>query len=149
MRPRFTVSKLTPVLAGLLILSPGVSVWAQDLLFVAKVDKTTVPVREPITLTLTLSGDIADVQLPALTFPEGFLVAARSQATSFSIRAGATERSTSASVVLIAQQPGTFQLGPFTVTHQHKTFQTQPLEVTIEPAVVPPPPPPNGERFNL
>ncbi len=140
---------VTMLIAGLIVLSPARFIGAQELLFVAKVDKTTVPVGEPITLTITLSGDIAEVEVPPLTFPEAFAVAARSQSTSFSVRAGTMERSTSISVILIPQQPGTFQLGPFTVTHQQHTFQTQPLDITVEPAAVSPPPAPKGERFNL
>ena len=80
---------------GLLVLGMATAAWAQDLVFSAKVDKTTVNVGDPINLTVTLSGDLSGVRLPAPTFPDGFAVLARSQSTNFSIRAGAMERSTS------------------------------------------------------
>ena len=123
---------------------------AQDLLFSAKVDKTTVELGNPINLTLTLSGDLADVKLPAQNFPEGFAVAARSQSTNFSLRAGVAERSMNLLYVLLPQREGTFQLGPFTVTKKKPQFQTAPIEITVKKPALPPtiklPP---GGRFTL
>ena len=125
------------------------SVAAQDLVFSAKVDKTTVNIGDPINLTLTLSGDMSGVRMPAPKFPEGFAVLARSQSTNFSIRAGAVERSTGLNFVLVPQQAGTFTLGPFTLEHQKKTIQTEPIEITVNKPVLPPNLQPNGERFTL
>ena len=112
--------------------------WAEELTFSAKVDKTSVKMGEPLQLTLTLSGDIAGVELPALQFPDGLTVAARSQATNVSIRGGAAERSMSLHYVLVPQQGGTFQLGPFSIEHAGKTLPTQPIEITVEKPAVPP-----------
>ena len=124
--------------------------WAQDLTFSANVDKTSVDLGEPINLTLTLSGDLTGVEVPALTFPEGCAVAARSQSTNFSIRSGVMERSMNLLYVLVPQREGTFKLGPFAVTQEKKQFQTAPIEVTVKKAALPPtlksaP----GERFTL
>ena len=127
----------------------GVSAWAQDLTLSAKVDKTTINVGEPINLAITLGGDLSGVQVPAFDFPEGFGVLARSQSTSFSIRAGAMERSTSLSFVLVPQQAGTFQLGPFKIEHHKKSFQTEAITITVKKPVLPPNLQPHGERFTL
>ena len=124
-------------------------VWAQDLAFSAKVDKTTVNLGEPINLVIALSGDVSGVQLPPLQLPEGFVVLARSQSTNFSIRAGAMERSTSLNVVLVPQKAGTFKLGPFSLTRQKKTLQTEPIEIIVKKPVLRPNLPSNGERFIL
>lgn len=123
--------------------------WAQDLSFSAKVDKTTVNIGDPITLTITLSGDVSDVQLPPPEFPPELAIAGRSQSTNFSIRAGAAERSTSLLYVLIPQQAGTFQLGPFKLTHRKKPFQTETIEITVKKPAVPPNLQPQGERYTL
>ena len=124
--------------------------WAQDLTFSAKADKTTADLGEPITLTLTLTGDITGVELPQMQLPEGWAVAAQSQSTNFSIRAGATERSMNVVYVLIPQQAGTFQLGPFKVTRRKQEFQTEPIDVTVrKPALPPSQRQPHGERFTL
>ena len=128
---------------------PGTNAWAQDLAFSARVDKTTVNIGDPINLTLTLSGDVSDVQLPTPEFPEGFAIVARSQSTNFTIRAGATERSTSLVYVLVPQQAGTFHIGPFGLKHHNKEVQTEAIEITVKKPAVPPHLPPQGERFTL
>lgn len=124
---------------------------AQDLTFSAKADKTTVNTGEPLTLTLTLAGDLEGAKLSELKLPEGFLIAAQSQATNFTVRGGATERSTNLTYVLVAQQAGTFQLGPFTVTQSKQEFQTQAIDITVNTSPLPPPSKlrPEGERYTL
>ncbi|MBI4342439.1 MAG: BatD family protein [Candidatus Omnitrophica bacterium] len=124
--------------------------FAQELTLSAKVDKTTVDAGEPVTLTLILTGALEGANLSELKLPEGFVVAAQSQSTNFSIRAGATERSMHLTYVLVPQQAGTFELGPFTVTQQKKAFQTQAIEITVKkPALPPTRSRPQGERFLL
>ena len=125
------------------------TVMAQDLHFSAQVDRTTVDLGNPINFVVTLKGDLSGVQLPAFKFPEGFVVAARSQSTSFSIHAGAAERSTSLSFILIPQQAGTFQLGPFELVHEKQTLKTEPIEITVKKPAVPPNLQPEGGRFTL
>ena len=122
---------------------------AQDLVFSANADKTTVAAGEPVTLTLTLSGDLEGLKLPAPTFPPEFAVGGQSQSTNFSMRAGAVERSMSLAFVLIPQREGTFKLGPFTVEHRKKEFQTAPIEITVKKSALPPKLQPQGERFTL
>lgn len=122
---------------------------AQDVSLTAKVDKTTVKVGDPVVLTITLSGDTPDAELPAPEFPEGFAVMQRSQAANFSLQGGQIERSTSLTFVLVPQQAGTFQLGPFHAKHRGRDVATEPLDVTIEPSETPPIPAPKGGRISL
>ena len=84
-----------------------------------------------------------------LEFPEGFTVASRSQSSSFSIRLGTIDRSLTLVYLLIPQQAGTFQLGPFQITHKGQTFSTEPLTVTVEKPAIPPHLGPEGGRFTL
>ena len=123
--------------------------WAQDLTFSARVDKTTVNIGDPIQLTVTLSGDISGVSLPLPQLPEGFSIVARSQSTNFSIQAGAMERSVSLLYVIVPQRAGTFELGPFAITHKKKELKTEPIEITVKKSALPPNLPPQGERFTL
>ena len=123
--------------------------WAGELRISAAVDKTTVNVGEPLTLTLTVSGDIAGAKLRPPQWPEGFTVAAQSQQTNFSINAGVTERSTGLVYVLVAQKAGAFKLGPFTVVREQQTLDTEPIDVTVEKSALPPNLQPQGERFTL
>jgi uncharacterized protein (DUF58 family) len=137
-------------LVGLLTFGLTVLAFADGLAVSAKVDKTSVDAGEPITLVITLSGDLAGAELAPLDLPDGFVVGARSHATSVAIRAGAMERSTSVTYVLVAQERGTFQLGPFRVELEQQTYETEPIDITVEnPAVPPSLKDAPGERFTL
>ena len=125
------------------------SAWAQDLTFSARVDKTSVNIGDPVTLTIILGGDLSGIQIPAFQFPEEFAVLARIQSTSFSVRAGAMERSTSLNFVLVPQHAGTFRLGPFQIQHHKKALQTEPIEITVNKPAIPPQLQSHGERFTL
>jgi len=128
----------------------GTAVFAQDLVCTAAVDKTSVNVGEPIKLTITLGGDLTGVKLPPLALPEGLVVAAQSQSTNFAIRGGAAERSMSLVYVIVPQRAGSFELGPFAVTHRRKEIKTDPITITVEkPAVPPSLKSAPGERFTL
>lgn len=124
---------------------------AQDLTCSAKIDRTTVTVAEPVTLTLTMAGDLEGARLADLRLPEGISIAAQSQSTNIAIRSGAMERSTHLTYMLVPQQAGTFQLGPFTVVRQGKEFQTEAIELTVEKSALPPPSKqqPEGVRYFL
>ncbi len=122
---------------------------AQELVLSAKVDKTTVAVGEPITLTITVSGDIDETRVSPPQFPAGFAVAARSQSTNFSLRNGSSERSTALLYVLIPQQSGTFHLGPFLIRKGQKQAQTDVLEITVKKTAPPQQLPPPGNRYTL
>ncbi|MBI4004335.1 MAG: BatD family protein [Candidatus Omnitrophica bacterium] len=145
MRKRFT-SLLLALTVGTSVGGPA---WAQDLTFSATADKTTLNVGDPLVLTITLGGDISGIEIPVFEFPEGFTVASRSQSSNFSIRLGTVERSLTLAYVLIPQQGGTFQLGPFQITQKDQAFSTEPLAVTVEKPAVPPRLGPEGGRFTL
>lgn len=136
-------------LVWLMAFGLAVLAWAQDLTFSAKVDKTSVEIGDPINLTLTFNGDVSGVELPPPQFPEECVVAGRSQSTNFSIRAGAMERSTSLTFILIPQRAGTFQLGPFLIRRRKDEFKTEPIEVTVKKSVLPPQSQPQAERFTI
>ena len=123
--------------------------WAQDVAISAKVDKTTVVLGESISLTLTLTGELSGVEFPAVQFPEGLVVAGRSQSTNVTIRSGAMERSMSLLYLLVPKRAGTFQIGPFEVKHLKKAFKTEAIEVTVKKPILPPNSQPRGERFTL
>lgn len=130
-------------------LSLGNAAWAQELSFSATVDKTTLSTGDPLILTITFGGDISGIEIPVFEFPEGFTVASRSQSSNFSIRLGTVERSLALAYVLIPQQAGTFQLGPFQITQKDQTFSTEPITVAVEKPAIPPRLGPEGGRFTL
>ena len=126
-----------------------VSTQPQDLIFSASVDKTTVVLGDPIQLTLTISGDIAGVELPPLQLPEGIVVVGRSQSTNFSLHAGAVEQSMSVVYVLIPQRAGTLELGPFTVSRHQQQLKTSPIAITVKKAPFNPRPNLTGIRTTI
>jgi len=139
--------RLAAAAALVMALAPAAA--AQELTVSTEVDRTTVEAGTPLRFSLTLTGDLAGVKLPELALPDGWIVAAQSQATNFTLRAGMAQRATSLQYVLVPQQPGTFQLGPFTIEQHGKTHTTEPITITVEPSKRPRVPPPSGERFTL
>ena len=133
------------------VLSVAATACAQsrDVVFSASVDKTTVVLGDPIQLTLTLSGDIAGAELPSVQLPEGFVVVGRSQSTNFALHAGSVEQSVSLLYVLLPQRIGTFDLGPFLVTHHQQQLRTSPITVTVKKSLLPLRPEPPGTRVTL
>ena len=121
----------------------------QELSISAKVDKTAVDAGTPLTLTLSISGNLTGAKVPPPQFPDGFQVAATSQATNVSVRMGAMERSTNLVYVLVPTREGTFQLGPFTVEQKDRKMETQPIEITVKKAALPPTLKPGAERYTL
>ena len=138
------------VVVGIAALSVATLAWAaQELTVSAKLDKTSADVGEPVNLTLTLSGDLTGAQLAQPQWPEGIAVAASSQSTSFSIRDGVVDRSTTELFVLVPQHAGTFQIGPFTIQQPTRTMKTDPIELTVKKSALPPHLPPSTDRFIL
>ena len=147
---RLTIThKILRLLAWAAVFLVAVFAWADELKFSAQMNKTDVDVGDPITLTLTLSGDIAGSKLRPLNLPEGFIVAAQSQETNFALSNGAMKRSLSLVYVLVPQKSGTFKLGPFTILHSKQELQTEQIEVTVKKPALPPHFEPQGERFTL
>ena len=139
------------ITVGIAAFAFSIAAAAQDLAFSAKVDHTSVDVGDPITLMLTVGGDLDGAKLDDLQLPEGIVVAAQSRSTSFAIKSGAVERSMNLTYVLVAQQAGTFTLGPFTVKQHNKDYQTEAIELTVQKSALPPALKhrPDGDRYLL
>lgn len=129
---RFTIAALAVACAV------STSALAQSLTISARVDKTRVDLGGQLTLTITLDGDLTDVDLQSFEFPKALAVVAQSRASNLSLGVGEVKRSVSLIYVLVAQEAGTFQLGPFQVIHHGKPILTDPIEVVVQKPVVPP-----------
>src|SRR5262245_52610821 len=119
------------VFSAALAVGAGMAGAAGELAFSAKVDKTTLEANTPLTLVLTLAGDLAGVELPKIDLPDGFAVGATSQSTNFSLQQGVAQRSTGLTYVVVPQREGVFQLGPFLVRRGKEEFRTEAIEVTV------------------
>ena len=136
------------VLGLLMMLAVSAPAWAQGVRISAQVDKTTVDLGAPLTLTITIEGDFAQVNLKPFEFPKVFQVLAQSRASNLSLEVGGVKRSMSLVYVLLPQEPGTFQLGPFQVMHRREPLLTDPIEITVNKPVLPPSLQPH-QRFTL
>ena len=120
----------------------------QALRIVATVDKTTVELGSQLTLTITLDGDVANVNLQPFEFPKALQVVAQSRASNVSLGVGVLKRSVSLIYVLVPQEAGTFRLGPFQVIHHGTPILTDPLDIVVKKPIVPPSLP-EHQRYTL
>ena len=104
----------------------------------AQVDKTAVEVGDRVTLTITVDGDLTNVNMQDFNLSDGLRIVAQSRASNVSMGGGEVKRSVSLTYVLLAQEPGTFQLGPFKLVHQGQSVLTEPIEIVVKKPVVPP-----------
>ena len=104
----------------------------------AQVDKTAVEVGDRVTLTITVDGDLTNVNMQDFNLSDGLRIVAQSRASNVSVGGGEVKRSVSLTYVLLAQEPGTFQLGPFKLVHQGQSVLTEPIEIVVKKPVVPP-----------
>ena len=137
------------LLIGALAVAAAPAEAGGEFAFSAKVDKSTVEAGTPMTLVITLTGDITGVQLPKIQLPDGFAVGGTSQASNFSLQNGAMQRSVGLTYVLVPQTEGVFQLGPFTVRRGREEFKTESIEITVTKPPMQKRAIPEGERFIL
>ena len=135
------------LLAAALVCGP---VWADAVSLTATLDRPQVDLGQPVTLTLSLSGDLTTLKgVPKMPLPDSFQIVAQSQSSNVSIRGGTVERSVNFYYVLLARDAGTFRLGPFEVQRKHgKPLTTDPIQLVVRKPVVPPGSQP-AERFIL
>lgn len=111
---------------------------ASDVSIIATVDKTTVDMGRPITLTVTITGDARQLKEPKLDLPQAFNIIATGQSSNLSLRGKAVERSVSFTYVLVANEAGTFQLGPFRIEREGEPLLTYPIEIVVHKPALPP-----------
>jgi len=109
-----------------------------DLRIAAQVDRTTLDVGGRLTLTLIIEGNFSKGQLQPPEFPKAFQVIAQSRASNVSVQMGKVSRSVSLVYVLLAQEAGTFQLGPFTAIRQGQSTRTDPIDIVVNKPILPP-----------
>jgi hypothetical protein len=119
----------------LLFLLAG-AVFAGELNISASVDRTTVGLGEPFTLTVTVEGAnigaVPEPQLPAL---DGFdkLGSTKSQSTSISIINGRVQQQSSVSFIwtLAPKKLGELTIGPCRLVYKGTEYQTEPITITV------------------
>ncbi|MBI3087823.1 MAG: BatD family protein [Candidatus Omnitrophica bacterium] len=126
------------LLAVVLAVAAASPAWAQGVNISATVDQTRVDVGAQLTLTITIEGAFTNVNLKPIEFPQAFHVVAQSRSSNISLEVGGVKRSVSLLYVLMATEPGTFQLGPFQIMHHDTPLATDPIEITVNKSALPP-----------
>lgn len=126
------------LLAVVLALAAASPAWAQGVNISAQVDKTQVDVGAQLTLTITIEGAFTNVNLKPIEVPQAFQVVAQSRSSNISLEVGGVKRSVNLLYVLMATEPGTFQLGPFQIMHHGTPLATDPIDIIVNKPALPP-----------
>jgi hypothetical protein len=112
-------------------------VLAKDIQFEATVDRTRVSLGESLQLNLSFYGT-QDVPAPDIGDIDGFQLRYLGPSTRMSIVNGQVSTSITHIYILIPLETGTFQIGPFSVSYQGKTFTSQALTIEVVSGPSPP-----------
>jgi tetratricopeptide (TPR) repeat protein len=96
----------------------------------ATLDRERVHVGEQIVLGIEVSG-VRSVEAPRLDSVPGFTAQYLGPSTQVSIAGGQVLQSVTHRYALVAMQPGTRTLGPFSVPIEGTTYQTEPVQVEV------------------
>lgn len=115
----------------------------------AQVDKTTVEMGVPVTLTITIEGaDAAHAKFQPFELPKALRIVGQSQLSNVVVQGGQVKRSTSLVYGIVGLEAGTFTLGPFQVLYAGKPALTDPIALVVKKPVLPPQSQ-QGPRYNL
>ena len=116
-----------------------------ELIVSSRVDKTSLAEGEPLTFSITMAGPIRSTPRVHIESLKGFQVVSSGQSQQANIRSGQMQLAITLYYVLLPTAPGRYSLGPVTVEHEGKRYETSPVEVTVtasaRPAPSPHPPP--------
>lgn len=121
------------ILLPLLALSSG-QVYSQSSVSVeASISQTTIYSGERVSLSIEVSGSFNNVSRPELPQFEGLRLLSNTPSTSRSYRYVNGKSSTSYTYTynLVAQQKGTYQIPPISISIDGETRQTEPIDVEI------------------
>jgi hypothetical protein len=109
----------------------AVSLNAQKIDFSASVDRNVVPPGSAVTLTVTVSGDIARVPKPELPELDNFDILSQGSSRNISFVNGKLFSSISYSYSLVPRKVGKFTIGPCKIKVKNRVFKTEPIEIEV------------------
>ena len=125
------------IIALLLLVVLDGAVLASDIQFEATVDRKTVSLGESLQLSLSFHG-VQNVSPPDLGEIDGFQVQYLGPSTRMSIVNGKVSTSITHIYTLIPLKTGSFEVGPFSVVLNGKTFTSQALRIQVLSGAAPP-----------
>jgi hypothetical protein len=135
----------------LLFLIAGAAKIEADINISASVDRNVVSLGEQLVLSLTISGDVANIPAPTVPQITGFNIYSAGQSHSISFINGRVSSSLTYNYVLVPQSAGKFTIPPFVINIGGKTYQTEPIEIEVTQATqqqqqLPPTPSPQQQK---
>jgi len=109
-----------------------------DLIVSSQVDKTRLTMDEPLRFSVTIAGPITTVPRVAIESLKAFRVLSTGQSQSVTVRGGQTQLAITLEYLLAPLAAGKQTLGPVTVEHEGKRYQTTPIEVEVVAGEHPP-----------
>ena len=123
-----------PLFLALLTLSVMGAAQAQSISIQASVDRTTLSLDDQLTLSVVIQGsNIGSVPDPEFPKIEHFSTIDSFQGSNFSWINGKTSLSKTIKYILRPEASGTFTIPPIKVSLEGKTYQTEPISVTVSP----------------
>ena len=109
-----------------------------DLVVSSQVDKTRLTLNEPLRFTVTIAGPITTAPRVGIESLKTFQVLSTGQSQSVTVRGGQTQLAITLEYLLAPLAAGKQTLGPVTVEHEGKRYQTTPIEVEVVAGEHPP-----------
>ena len=109
--------------------------YSQEINLSASVDKNVVSLGDVVTLTVTVSGNVANVPKPVLPPLKNFDIYSQGTSRNISFINGRVSSSISYTYSLLPKTTGTFTIASCTLKVKGKTFTTQPIEIEVTKGV--------------
>ena len=122
--------------------------FAQNISFNATVDKTKASLDDQITLTVSVSSNVKSIPQPQLPSLVDFTIYTAGRSHNISYVNGQMSTSVSFNYVLVPKKAGKFTIGPAQIELEGKTYQTNPIDITVIAGAETPPsatPSPKGK----
>lgn len=133
-RMRGNLTELMKTILGVLLfffIFPASACFAQNISFNATVDKTEAGLDDQITLSISISGDVKSIPQPQLPPLTDFTVYSAGRSQNFSYVNGHMSSSVSFNYVLVPRKAGKFTIGPASIVIDGKTYQTNPIDISV------------------
>ncbi len=127
MREKYAVAVF--ILLSILFLT--VKLIAQEINLTAAVDRNVVSQDETITLTITVSGNIAKIPKPKLPKLDDFDIYSKGTSRSFSFVNRKISSATNYTYSIVPKKTGKFTIGSCEITVKGNTFKTEPIEIEV------------------
>lgn len=125
--------KTVVLVLGGLVLGTGLLV-AQEIILTASIDRNPVGLNEQFTYTLEIKGASSGYSEPQLPdFADFRIMGGPNVSTSVQIINGAYSASKIYSVILLPRKTGNFTFPAVTISFKGKTYQSNPIQITVIP----------------